>query len=82
MRSIAEGFAMKATEPLKEIDVPEKLRRMIDHHRNTLVDLATSLFESGQSEPEVQRTLERVFASFQTDLSAAILNLKETDNAL
>jgi len=84
MRKSKSDIAMNKTDELVEsaladqpaADLPPQIRRVVDSHRQNLIDLANSLIAAGRSEEEVVRILEQASESFSLALQARLRETK------
>lgn len=70
-----------AMQPLAEVDVPPPLRASIERQGQALLSLAVSLINNGMHEQEVRAIVDKVCTSYRDELVAAILALREGDEA-
>ncbi len=73
----SEEIVAAVMKPSLDVEIPTQLRASIDRQSQSLMNLASSLIQSGMEAESVRTVIERAHASYQDELISVILELRE-----
>lgn len=79
MTDIHQSIVNDALKPLDDLNVPERLKSLVDCHHKNVMNLASSLLLSGKTDGEVRSAIQLICGSFEAELFKTIRSIAENE---